>query len=181
MFHPARLTRDPKLDAASFINQTSNIPHQPPRNNKMDFAPYQDQSPETTRALSPPPSEPRRSFSPNIRSPITSPLAAPPSSSPWAPLPSNQAFGSGDEEGGREGRLNEFETSLPIRMDYAACLAYLLLPPAGGVLLLVLERKSDYVRCVLAFLSYIPEKIISGGIRDRGTRNNGKGMMLMGK
>jgi hypothetical protein len=51
-------------------------------------------------------------------------------------------------EGGREGRLNEFETSLPIRLDYEACLAYLLLPPAGGVLLLVVERKSDYVRYV---------------------------------
>ena len=42
--------------------------------------------------------------------------------------------------------MNEFETSLPIRLDYEACLAYLLLPPAGGVLLLVLEHKSDYVR-----------------------------------
>jgi len=31
-------------------------------------------------------------------------------------------------------------------LDYEACLAYLLLPPAGGVLLLVLEQKSDYVR-----------------------------------
>lgn len=47
------------------------------------------------------------------------------------------------------GRLNEFETSLPIRLDYEACLAYLLLPPAGGVLLLVVEHKSDYVRYVL--------------------------------
>jgi uncharacterized membrane protein len=37
---------------------------------------------------------------------------------------------------------------LPIRLDYEACLAYLLLPPAGGVLLLVLEQKSDYVRSV---------------------------------
>lgn len=60
------------------------------------------------------------------------------------------AFGS-DGAGGRDiesgrGRLNEFETSLPIRLDYEACLAYLLLPPAGGVLLLVMEHKSDYVR-----------------------------------
>lgn len=31
-------------------------------------------------------------------------------------------------------------------MDYEACLAYLLLPPAGGVMLLVLEHQSDYVR-----------------------------------
>jgi hypothetical protein len=122
----------------------------------MDFAPYQDQSPETNRALSPPPVEGRRSFSPGVRSPpLHSPLNAPQASSnPWAPIDSSaRAFGSdgagaisgGDLENGR-GRLNEFETSLPIRLDYEACLAYLLLPPAGGVLLLVLEHKSDYVR-----------------------------------
>jgi hypothetical protein len=73
---------------------------------------------------------------------------------PWAPIDSStRAFGNGggsdgvggDVEGGR-GNLNEFETSLPIRLDYEACLAYLLLPPAGGVLLLVMEQKSDYVR-----------------------------------
>lgn len=39
-----------------------------------------------------------------------------------------------------------FTTSLGWRLDYEACLAYLLLPPAGGVLLLVLEHQSDYVR-----------------------------------
>lgn len=39
-----------------------------------------------------------------------------------------------------------FETRLGLRMDYEACLAYLLLPPAGGVLLLMLEHRSDYVR-----------------------------------
>ena len=48
------------------------------------------------------------------------------------------------------GRLdvNLFETSLPLRLDYEACLAYLLLPPAGGVFLLLVEHKSDYVRYV---------------------------------
>ncbi|TVY67417.1 hypothetical protein LSUE1_G005347 [Lachnellula suecica] len=120
----------------------------------MDFAPYQDQSPETSRALSPPPREGRRSFSPNARA-APSPFNAPqPSANPWAPVADTTihtpaAFGIGDVENnvsGREGRLNEFETSLPIRLDYEACLAYLLLPPAGGVLLLVLEQKSDYVR-----------------------------------
>lgn len=39
-----------------------------------------------------------------------------------------------------------FTTSLGWRLDYEACFAYLLLPPAGGVLLLVLEHQSDYVR-----------------------------------
>ena len=127
----------------------------------MDFAPYQDQSPETSRALSPPPQETaagRRSFSPSRLSPAlqspTKALANPWSADPWSSNSAN-AFGndgtaSGDVEAARIGRLNEFETSLPIRLDYEACLAYLLLPPAGGVLLLVLERKSDYVRYVQA-------------------------------
>ncbi|CAG8950278.1 hypothetical protein HYFRA_00006770 [Hymenoscyphus fraxineus] len=171
----------------------------------MDFAPYQDQSPETTRALSPPPIEGRRSFSPGASrrsfSPKIRPGALSPSKpagvngiggtgagvNPWAanqhtfPNAGNTAafgnagneregtwargvdggwIGSGngngngslawaggnDLEGGRMERLGEFETSLPVRLDYEACLAYLLLPPAGGVLLLVVERKSDYVR-----------------------------------
>lgn len=61
-----------------------------------------------------------------------------------------QGFGSGfgrDVEGGRMS-LGAFETSLPLRMDYEAMLAYLLLPPAGGVFLLLTEHKSDYVRYV---------------------------------
>lgn len=135
----------------------------------MDFAPYQDASPETSRALSPPPAEGRRSFSPSKRTlspnpnairspPLASPLNTPaPSSNPWIPSGGGgNGFGNtgGDLEGGREGRLNEFETSLPIRLDYEACLAYLLLPPAGGVLLLVLERKSDYVRYVSPSLPF---------------------------
>lgn len=39
-----------------------------------------------------------------------------------------------------------FETSLGISLQIEACLAYLLLPPAGGVILLLFEHKSDYVR-----------------------------------
>jgi len=127
----------------------------------MDFAPYQDQSPETVRAFSPPPVEGRRSFSPKIRSPpLPSAITPTPPSNPWASadnpaLPGfvndavagyrNGGAWTDDVEGGRE-RLNEFETSLPIRLDYEACLAYLLLPPAGGVFLLIMEHKSDYVR-----------------------------------
>ncbi|KAG0649818.1 hypothetical protein D0Z07_3823 [Hyphodiscus hymeniophilus] len=132
----------------------------------MDFAPYQDQSPETIRTLSPPPVEGRRSFSPAVRSPpLQSPLHTPQdTSNPWAPVDSPaRAFGNHgdapDLESGR-GRLNEFETSLPIRLDYEACLAYLLLPPAGGVLLLVLEHKSDYVRCELPFFGRLASSIL---------------------
>ncbi|KAF2226310.1 hypothetical protein BDZ85DRAFT_48597 [Elsinoe ampelina] len=48
--------------------------------------------------------------------------------------------------GGQGGVGDVFETSLGFRMDVEAALAYLLLPPAGGVALLVFEHKSDYVR-----------------------------------
>lgn len=61
---------------------------------------------------------------------------------------SSTGFGSRDLESGMRANLAAFETSLPIRVDYEAMMAYLLLPPAGGVLLLLLEHKSDYVRCV---------------------------------
>jgi len=33
-----------------------------------------------------------------------------------------------------------------MRLDHEAMVAYLLFPPVGGVLLLLLEHKSDYVR-----------------------------------
>ncbi|TAQ87094.1 hypothetical protein B7494_g4564 [Chlorociboria aeruginascens] len=122
----------------------------------MDFAPYQDQSPETHRALSPPP-ENRRSLSPSngATRPFSPPPAtAKPTSNPWEPSNySAQTNGNSRGFGGNlemrvdaRTNLNEFETSLPIRLDYEACLAYLLLPPAGGVLLLLVEHKSDYVR-----------------------------------
>lgn len=39
-----------------------------------------------------------------------------------------------------------FETSLGLNLGVEAALAYLLLPPAGGVVLLLFEHKSDYVR-----------------------------------
>lgn len=43
-------------------------------------------------------------------------------------------------------QVSEFDTSLGLRLDYEACLAYLALPPLGAILLLILERNSDYVR-----------------------------------
>src|SRR2546423_2452311 len=106
----------------------------------MDFAPYQDQSPERTRALSPPPQDGRRSgsFSPTLRSP---PLNAP-TSNPWGGQPSSGAISPpiqssentsnnssaaayGDwsnenrdlESGGNRSHINEFDASLPLRLD----------------------------------------------------------------
>jgi len=46
----------------------------------------------------------------------------------------------------RDGMVSEFDTTLGLRLDYEACLAYLLSPPLGAILLLIVERKSDYVR-----------------------------------
>jgi hypothetical protein len=123
----------------------------------MNFAPYQDESPEVERALSPPLGDANRIKSPILRSPRGSPPI--PGAQPGG-LPSPSHFAGGnpihgggqgnpgygrDVEGGRW-NLGAFETSLPIRMDVEAMLAYLLLPPAGGVFLLLLEHKSDYVR-----------------------------------
>ena len=121
----------------------------------MDFAPYQDTTPESTRALSPPPnriSSPTR----NAKSPPPNRPKADPFRTTSLPEPShfsdeprgNAGFGGGDIENGRLD-VNLFETSLPLRLDYEAMLAYLLLPPAGGVFLLVVEHKSDYVRYVM--------------------------------
>lgn len=122
-------------------------------NGKMNFAPYQDESPEIERAMSPAFAD--RAKSPNLRSPRASPTAP---NYPGGGLPSPSQFagvGGGQISGGYErvvenGRLSldAFETSLPIRLDYEAMLAYLLLPPAGGVFLLLFEHKSDYVRYV---------------------------------
>jgi len=107
----------------------------------MDFAPYQDTAPESTRALSPPPN---RTLSP--RSPTPNRPSSLPAPNHFSDEPhTNTGFGGGHLENGRLD-VNLFETSLPLRLDYEACLAYLLLPPAGGVFLLLVEHKSDYVR-----------------------------------
>ena len=125
----------------------------------MDFAPYQDTTPESTRTLSPPPnrtsSPARNARSPPPNRPTTDPFgqSSLPAPSHFSDVPrGNSGFGGGGGGGGNieDGRLdvNLFETSLPLRLDYEAMLAYLLLPPAGGVFLLVVEHKSDYVRYV---------------------------------
>lgn len=121
----------------------------------MNFAPYQDTAPESTRELSPPP--PRRSPIPNPPDSRTLPPSKDSAFTPasYLPPPSHftddesshvaAGFVAGDVENGRL-HVNLFETSLPLRLDYEAMVAYLLLPPAGGVLLLLMEHKSDYVR-----------------------------------
>jgi len=114
----------------------------------MNFAPYQDQSPETERALSPPP-QGQRSNSPSYRP--FSPQPVPPQQrlgSDGRNGDDGSQTGLGGDAGSGRTHLDAFETSLPMRLDYEAMLAYLLLPPAGGVFLLLMEHKSDYVRYV---------------------------------
>lgn len=142
----------------------------------MNFAPYQDESPEVERALSPPPLSgadlASRTASPQLKNPVqgstpalynaatNSRLQHPVNGGPryhdtgrtdWASSvdPESQRQQQRDRNdayGGARADLGAFETSLPLRVDYEAMLAYLLLPPAGGVFLLLFEHKSDYVR-----------------------------------
>lgn len=117
-----------------------------------NFAPYQD-APEIERARSPPIKSPRasveysRARSPPLNSSqITRNITGIASQ----PLPSPDAFANNDDYTNpheeRERNLEAFQTSLPLRLDYLAMVPYVLLPPVGGVLLLILEHKSDYVR-----------------------------------
>ncbi|EXJ87680.1 hypothetical protein A1O1_04604 [Capronia coronata CBS 617.96] len=124
----------------------------------MNFAPYQDESPELERALSPPPNNRKRPSldTSQSRSPAPGHHASqttPRASSDTGRLPPPSGLGGGRfvnrltssrEERGQS--LEAFETSLPLRLDYEAMMAYILLPPAGGVFLLIFEHKSDYVR-----------------------------------
>src|SRR6266480_3477916 len=100
----------------------------------MDFAPYQDQSPEIERALSPPLVDANRAKSPNGRSPRLSPvhtfsptgLSTPSRFGGRDPRTEhNGSTGSGRDIAGGRSALGVFETSLPIRMDCEAMLAYL--------------------------------------------------------
>ncbi|KAH7401680.1 hypothetical protein BKA66DRAFT_406201 [Pyrenochaeta sp. MPI-SDFR-AT-0127] len=128
-----------------------------------NFAPYQD-IPESSRALSPPP---QGVSSPRITSPrasldrtrnVISPVGrsyeqhdyfqGQPHQEEASPDVERVAWNATPTRGFGRSRedVDMFTTSLGWRLDYEACLAYLLLPPAGGVLLLVMEHQSDYVR-----------------------------------
>ncbi|KAI0106500.1 hypothetical protein GGR51DRAFT_172794 [Nemania sp. FL0031] len=107
----------------------------------------------------------RSSFSPtqrNFAAYSPPPLQHPQPQRSWhAGYASEEGFGSGDfasgagvgggiglggNGNGDGGFVSEFDTSLGIRLDYEAVLAYIGLPPLGAIILLILERKSDYVR-----------------------------------
>ncbi|KAI1774870.1 hypothetical protein F4818DRAFT_441695 [Hypoxylon cercidicola] len=124
----------------------------------MDFAPYQSSPPENNRPWSPSQSnvaspraslDNRRPYSPSQQQQRGGFASPPPLQHPqpqrsWQPtLPTLPGAGYASEAGAH---VSEFDTSLGIRLDYEACLAYLILPPLGAIILLILERKSDFVR-----------------------------------
>jgi hypothetical protein len=131
-----------------------------------NFAPYQDVAPDITRSLSPPPKSPSPRPNPQ-RNMNTTTIQSPPTSpsyqngndyfnpgAGWAAEGEDARAADGEDVeprstgrfwSGRSG-IDLYETSLGMRLDWEACLAYLALPPAGAALLLVLEHRSDYVR-----------------------------------
>ena len=86
----------------------------------MDFSPYQSEEPQQVRG-----------FGGNR---LNDPLVQP-------------SIGSIENSGG-DIRINQYETRLPLRMDIEAMLCYLLLPPVGPCIFLILETQNDYVRYV---------------------------------
>ncbi|KAF2398359.1 UPF0132 domain-containing protein [Trichodelitschia bisporula] len=108
-----------------------------------DFAPYQSAPPDYTRALSPPLRSPNASPPVRGSSPYT-PVAATVSSAPGyqnqnqARPPMPGAWGDDD--------VDVYTTRLGLRLGVEAALAYLCFPPVGGIVLLVVEGRSDYVR-----------------------------------
>lgn len=128
----------------------------------MDFAPYQSSPPETSRALSPPrrsattsPVKHNRRAAPRVPSP--SRFARPDHAGEYQDLESNPFPDEDSAVDGRDAGLlghrpltgcstDVYQTSLPFRMEVEAALAYIVIPPAGGIILLIFEHTSDYVR-----------------------------------
>lgn len=126
----------------------------------MDFAPYQSSPPEHARVASPDYSSPRPSTDSFRRPSLQHPQ--PQRSSVWGNLdgawPHITGGSSNDASPAVPGafpapvaEVSEWDTSLGLRLDYEACLAYLAFPPIGAIILLILERNSDFVRSVYAF------------------------------
>ncbi|OQO01361.1 hypothetical protein B0A48_12916 [Cryoendolithus antarcticus] len=132
------------------------------------FAPYQSSPPESTRAHSPPLRSPTASPKIHAPKPQRNISSIADREDPWAaaraqqlPSPSqyadeeytdlesgqrNDYIGSQPQAPAYTGSTSVFETSLGLSLRVEAIMAYLLLPPAGGVVLLIFEQKSDYVR-----------------------------------
>jgi len=148
----------------------------------MNFAPYQDDAPESGRTstevrTSRTPAPSYSASKPSSRTPAAPPTPSyadtPEDDEDFLPDPEDFDAGPGNNRnintgaggrvlgfgGPRGGDLEEgmgrgggggggdmYATSLGLRMDVEAALAYLVVPPAAGAVLLVGETRSDYVR-----------------------------------
>jgi uncharacterized membrane protein len=123
----------------------------------QNFAPYQDTSPDVERTLSPPPKikSPSQNPKPQIQHSSSNYSALSPPGSPSYQNSTGIFHPDSGEEAeaqestylwGRRNGVDLYETSLGIRLDWEACLAYLALPPVGAIFLLMFEHRSDYVR-----------------------------------
>ncbi|KAK9479995.1 hypothetical protein V1514DRAFT_327077 [Lipomyces japonicus] len=117
----------------------------------MDFAPYQSEEPSSGRTNVP--SYSSSSYAPPSFSGSSSgPLPSTPSpSSPSNPPPlysssSSNAYGNNIPDDPANVPVNQYETNLPLRLDWESIIAYAALPPVGSVFLLVFETKNDYIR-----------------------------------
>lgn len=121
---------------------------------RRPFSPFSQQQQRPTNQKSPPPlqhPQPQRNWQASgyqIASPEYQSSPAPAAGRVAGPGAGGDGYFGHTGTGLAADRdaINEFDTSLGIRLDYEACLAYLALPPLGAILLLILERKSDYVR-----------------------------------
>ncbi|KAK9365977.1 hypothetical protein V1509DRAFT_631252 [Lipomyces kononenkoae] len=124
----------------------------------MDFAPYQSEEPAAARpgaagggggSGSGSGSGGARGYTPP---PVhTSNSTASPPPPMYSPSPDAYAGGSSSGYGPpvedqQNVQVNQYETSIPIRLEYESVIAYAALPPVGSVALLIFETKNDYIR-----------------------------------
>lgn len=148
----------------------------------MNFAPYQSSPPEHGRVSPDRGASPRASLDATIRT--FTPVKVNPTQSPpplqhpqpqrsWNGLDGRSNGWGADERAAAMSsttsampgafpiaEVSEFDTSLGIRLDYEASLAYLAIPPIGSIVLLILERNSDFVR-YLAPMSCAAETLLT--------------------
>ncbi|KAK9451774.1 uncharacterized protein V1518DRAFT_409519 [Limtongia smithiae] len=135
----------------------------------MDFSPYQSEEPSHSRTAIP--GFPASPTTPAGRTPSVA-SSQPPRYSPApsaAPIPTAISYDGSvptssnyDQPSSSYGQpasnygpptedpnampVNQYETNLPIRLDWECVIAYLALPPVGSAALLIFETKNDFVR-----------------------------------
>lgn len=112
----------------------------------MNFAPYQDENPDNSRSPYPTPKNNHLGASKYTDDDDSSHPDRLPSPADFENNAGVRRGGFGNGLGADERNIDTYSTSLPMRIEIEACLAYILLPPAGGAMLLLFEHRNDYVR-----------------------------------